>query len=270
MFLHTDEQFNMAKFSDLLKLECDYCKSIFYRKKSAVYLLKWLETQKIACSKQCRNQHRKTEKPKRYCLTCGKETKTKFCSHTCSAKYSNIHRQFDAVEHSKQTKNVNCSKCGKLTSINIYASAINCKCNECLPKKSKIISKKIILQICSHCNKLFRKKQFCKRYFCSKICRDIYKFNKIKQQFENGQLKYRKSIRPFLLERDGYKCVICQQKEWMNKLIPLQVDHIDGNASNNKPENLRMICHNCDAQLPTFAGRNWGKGRKSRGLKAYD
>lgn len=42
----------------------------------------------------------------------------------------------------------------------------------------------------------------------------------------------------------------------MGKDIPLIVDHIDGNPGNNYPDNMRMICPNCDAQLPTYMGRN--------------
>lgn len=30
------------------------------------------------------------------------------------------------------------------------------------------------------------------------------------------------------------------------------VDHIDGKASNNRRDNLRCICPNCDSQLDTY------------------
>ena len=43
---------------------------------------------------------------------------------------------------------------------------------------------------------------------------------------------------------------------WNEKPLALTLDHIDGDNKNNKLENLRWICPNCDRQLPTFAGRN--------------
>jgi len=47
------------------------------------------------------------------------------------------------------------------------------------------------------------------------------------------------------------------------------LDHIEGDASNNLPNNLRLICPNCDSQSDTFGAKNYGKGRKSRGMKQY-
>lgn len=44
----------------------------------------------------------------------------------------------------------------------------------------------------------------------------------------------------------------------------LVLDHIDGDASNNRRGNLRLICPNCDSQLPTYKARNRGRGRHSR------
>lgn len=73
-----------------------------------------------------------------------------------------------------------------------------------------------------------------------------------------------KVAKKYLLQKYGAKCSICGIKKWFGKPILLIVDHIDGNATNNKLQNFRLVCPNCDSQLPTFAGRNRGKGRQSR------
>jgi hypothetical protein len=60
-------------------------------------------------------------------------------------------------------------------------------------------------------------------------------------------------------------CEICgTSKLWNNKELKFIVDHIDGNSDDSSPKNLRLICPNCDSQLPTFKGKNKGRGRFSR------
>lgn len=85
-------------------------------------------------------------------------------------------------------------------------------------------------------------------------------------RFLEGCIKERPSLRRYLGITQGYKCTMCGISEWNNNSITLIVDHINGDASNNLPSNLRLLCPNCNSQTPTFGGRNKGNGRKSRGL----
>lgn len=55
-----------------------------------------------------------------------------------------------------------------------------------------------------------------------------------------------------------------EQPIWLGKSLPLILDHINGNSRDNSPENLRYICPNCDALLPTRGGAN--RGRVSEAL----
>lgn len=53
------------------------------------------------------------------------------------------------------------------------------------------------------------------------------------------------------------KCSICGQlPEHNGKELVLQVDHINGDGTDNRLENLHIICPNCHSQSLNFAGRN--------------
>jgi uncharacterized protein YfkK (UPF0435 family) len=57
-----------------------------------------------------------------------------------------------------------------------------------------------------------------------------------------------------ILER---KCCLCGQDEnWNEMKISLILDHINGVHNDNRIENLRIVCPNCNAGLDTFAGKN--------------
>lgn len=69
-------------------------------------------------------------------------------------------------------------------------------------------------------------------------------------------------IRRYLLQKGGERRVECgwSKKNELTKRVPLEVDHIDGDASNNKLDNLRLICPNCHSLTPSFRNLNKGKG----------
>jgi hypothetical protein len=66
-------------------------------------------------------------------------------------------------------------------------------------------------------------------------------------------------------------CAICGcPATWNDTELRFVLDHIDGDASNNHRENLRLICPNCDSQLPTYKSRNRGRGRAWRKQRYAD
>ena len=68
-----------------------------------------------------------------------------------------------------------------------------------------------------------------------------------------GHLKKRLLTEGLLRE----ECYACNQKpEWKGKLLILVLDHINGVSNDNRLENLRLLCPNCNSQMETFAGRN--------------
>jgi len=52
---------------------------------------------------------------------------------------------------------------------------------------------------------------------------------------------------------------------WNGKELTLILDHIHGNNSDNRARSLRLLCPNCDSQLPTRGGANKGRVEKAPG-----
>jgi Zn finger protein HypA/HybF involved in hydrogenase expression len=62
------------------------------------------------------------------------------------------------------------------------------------------------------------------------------------------------------LIREGLKKNYCEccgvGSEWNEQPLTLQLDHINGVNTDNRIENLRILCPNCHSQTKTFGGRN--------------
>lgn len=52
------------------------------------------------------------------------------------------------------------------------------------------------------------------------------------------------------------ECSNCKLSEWNSLPIPLDLDHINGIATDHRLENLRLLCRNCHAQTDNFCGKN--------------
>ena len=156
---------------------------------------------------------------KKYCLLCGKELtkrQNKFCSKSHSAIYNNKRKQSKTIE-------IICKNCGK------------------------------------HSFKENKNTQFC----CLDCSIEYHKNEHYKYYLENQELFCRPEytpkhyVREHILKEQNNLCDICKCEPIHNgKPLVFILDHIDGNSSNNRRDNLRLICPNCDTQLPTFKSKN--------------
>ncbi len=125
-------------------------------------------------------------------------------------------------------------------------------------------------------------KELTKRYhikFCSNKCQFFYQHNKWVAAWKEGKVSgeigisaknISQHLKRYLLDKFNNRCSMCgwNKKHPITGVVPLEIDHIDGNAENNLETNLRLLCPNCHALTPFYKNLNKGSGRKWR-MKKY-
>lgn len=122
---------------------------------------------------------------------------------------------------------------------------------------------------CLNCGKEFRSNA---NYFCSMPCCSEYAWKKWCQRVDevgffegyDGSDVGGNARKPkkYILDKQDGKCALCGINSWQGKPVPFVLDHKNGDSTDWNVENIRVICRNCDGQLPTYCGKNKGKGKR--------
>lgn len=126
--------------------------------------------------------------------------------------------------------------------------------------------------LCLHCKQELKSKQ---RKYCSNKCQADHQHHLYIQRWLNGEESGMQNgekvsiyIKTYLINKYGNKCSACNwdQVNPVTNKIPIQIDHIDGDYTNNQEHNLRLLCPNCHSLTPTYGALNMGRGRLKRKL----
>lgn len=154
------------------------------------------------------------------CVGCGKEYSTK----SADQKYCSISC---AVKHSVPTTTLTCVDCGKQFSHT--GRSHSSRCPECNKTYWSI-----------WCVQHYYEVGKDKKYFSAVFSKPVEK------RFEYRRICY--AIWP-------RKCVVCGE-DYIGKRFQLDVHHIDGDPSNDQPENLVPLCRTCHRRLHIRSQKN--------------
>ena len=80
----------------------------------------------------------------------------------------------------------------------------------------------------------------------------------LSEYLENSVDIQSNKVRKKLLEEGvkEYRCECCGLQTWLEKPIPLELHHKDGDRTNNTISNFELLCPNCHAFTDSYRGKN--------------
>jgi predicted HNH restriction endonuclease len=151
------------------------------------------------------------------------------------------------------------------------------KLEKCITPRTSV--KRQVTKNCVYCNKEFvgfyniqKRKRFCSLK-CSTAHKSEQAWLPKREAIERGETKLSENIesnntyfKRYLIEKYGAKCMRCgwSVTNTFTKRIPIEIEHKDGDCTNNDLLNLELLCPNCHALTATYKGANKPMGGSKR------
>lgn len=201
------------------------------------------------------------------CNYCGKQV----CMSLNSA------RKARSCKHALEIPIRHCLHCGKpipmdWCSPNQYAERKYCSLS-CAASENNKTTKLRPKKTCKNCGKELSNNQ---KVYCDQKCQWEFQYKEYIRKWKAGEvdglvgdkwIDLSVYVRKYIFEKYHYRCVYCgwSRRNLYTGRLPLEIDHIDGDATNNKEENLVLLCPNCHSLTKTYRGAN--RGHSTRDIK---
>ena len=106
--------------------------------------------------------------------------------------------------------------------------------------------------------------------YCNNKCQGEYVTKTTFAKIEVGDTSfYENTYKKYLIYKHGNKCMKCGWNEInpTTGLVPIQLEHKDGNSKNHNLNNLELLCPNHHSLTTTYGALNKGNGREKRRIK---
>jgi len=89
--------------------------------------------------------------------------------------------------------------------------------------------------------------------YCNNKCQQEHRSRLLVKDWKDtaGQIRWRQVpdyVKRYLIGERGHRCEVCLNTDHNKLEIPLVVDYLDNDSSNNAETNLQLICPNCRTQ----------------------